>query len=80
MKIAPARTRATRCGVLTARQRFCADSMRPALNARARLLYRRTGFNEVGVRPGYYQPSGADAIVMCLRIPRPAELGKTGVP
>jgi ribosomal-protein-alanine N-acetyltransferase len=54
--------------------------MRPALNARARLLYRRTGFNEVGVRPGYYQPSGADAIVMCLRFPRPAELGKTGVP
>lgn len=39
-------------------------------NTRARLLYRRTGFTEVGVRPGYYQPSGADAIVM-RRSPRP---------
>ena len=47
-------------------------------NSRARLLYRRAGFTEVGVRPGYYQPSGADAIVMRLRMPRHAELGKAG--
>ena len=42
-------------------------------NDRARLLYRRTGFSEVGVRRGYYQPSGADAIVMRLRMPRRGE-------
>jgi ribosomal-protein-alanine N-acetyltransferase len=42
-------------------------------NARARLLYRRTGFTEAAVRPGYYQPSGADAVVMRLRIPRRTE-------
>jgi ribosomal-protein-alanine acetyltransferase len=68
--------------IATAAARECHDVFLDvrADNARARLLYRRTGFNEVGVRPGYYQPSGADAIVMCLRIPRPAELGKTGVP
>ena len=33
----------------------------PADNIRARLLYRRTGFIEVGVRPNYYQPSGTEA-------------------
>lgn len=33
-------------------------------NDRARGLYRRRGFTEIGVRRGYYQPSGADAIVM----------------
>jgi [ribosomal protein S18]-alanine N-acetyltransferase len=33
-------------------------------NPRARALYRRHGFAEVGVRRGYYQPSGTDAIVM----------------
>jgi [ribosomal protein S18]-alanine N-acetyltransferase len=33
-------------------------------NPGARRLYRRTGFTEVGVRPGFYQPSGTDAIVM----------------
>jgi [ribosomal protein S18]-alanine N-acetyltransferase len=38
-------------------------------NARAQRLYRRTGFTDIGVRRGYYQPSGADAIVMCLRLP-----------
>jgi [ribosomal protein S18]-alanine N-acetyltransferase len=41
-------------------------------NARAQRLYRRTGFTDIGVRRGYYQPSGADAIVMCLRLPRRA--------
>jgi [ribosomal protein S18]-alanine N-acetyltransferase len=38
-------------------------------NRRARLLYLRAGFTEVGVRRGYYQPSGTDAIVMRLRLP-----------
>jgi len=33
-------------------------------NDRAQRLYRRHGFTEVGVRRGYYQPSGADALVM----------------
>lgn len=34
-------------------------------NERAKKLYRRFGFEEVGVRKRYYQPSGVDAIVMC---------------
>ena len=33
-------------------------------NPRARRLYRRHGFNEIGIRRGYYQPSGVDAVVM----------------
>ncbi len=33
-------------------------------NARAQRLYSRYGFAEVGIRKGYYQPSGADALVM----------------
>ena len=33
-------------------------------NPRARRLYLREGFTEVGIRPGYYQPSGVDAVVM----------------
>jgi [ribosomal protein S18]-alanine N-acetyltransferase len=33
-------------------------------NSRAQRLYRRYGFAEVGIRRGYYQPSGADALVM----------------
>ncbi len=33
-------------------------------NARAQRLYRWWGFDDVGIRPGYYQPSGMDAIVM----------------
>ena len=37
-------------------------------NAVARRLYRRAGFTDVGVRRGYYQPSGADAIVMRLKL------------
>lgn len=39
-------------------------------NAVARRLYRRAGFTDVGVRRGYYQPSGADAIVMRLDLRR----------
>jgi ribosomal-protein-alanine N-acetyltransferase len=33
-------------------------------NPRAQDLYRRFGFEHIGVRRGYYQPSGMDAIVM----------------
>jgi ribosomal-protein-alanine N-acetyltransferase len=33
-------------------------------NPRARRLYQRNGFTEVGIRRGYYQPSGVDAVVM----------------
>jgi [ribosomal protein S18]-alanine N-acetyltransferase len=33
-------------------------------NARAQQLYRRHGFAEIGIRKDYYQPSGADALVM----------------
>jgi [ribosomal protein S18]-alanine N-acetyltransferase len=35
-------------------------------NLRAQQLYRSRGFVQVGVRRGYYQPSGTDALVMCL--------------
>jgi len=33
-------------------------------NPRAHGLYLRRGFEEIGIRRGYYQPSGVDAIVM----------------
>jgi ribosomal-protein-alanine N-acetyltransferase len=33
-------------------------------NPRARDLYQRHGFAEIGIRRGYYQPAGVDAIVM----------------
>jgi ribosomal-protein-alanine N-acetyltransferase len=33
-------------------------------NPRARNLYCRNDFTEVGIRRGYYQPSGVDAVVM----------------
>jgi ribosomal-protein-alanine N-acetyltransferase len=33
-------------------------------NPRARRLYLRESFTEVGIRRGYYQPSGVDAVVM----------------
>ena len=33
-------------------------------NARAQRLYSRYGFAEIGIRKSYYQPSGADALVM----------------
>jgi len=34
-------------------------------NEAARHLYERCGFREIDRRPGYYQPDGVDAIVMC---------------
>ena len=39
-------------------------------NTRAQQLYRRYGFTDVGIRRGYYQPSGADALVMRLALVR----------
>lgn len=41
-------------------------------NARAQALYRRYGFADVGIRRGYYQPSGTDAIVMRRTLARGA--------
>jgi len=38
-------------------------------NPRARQLYLRHGFTEVGIRRGYYQPSGVDAVVMRKVLP-----------
>lgn len=35
-------------------------------NVGAQQLYRSFGFTEQGLRRGYYQPSGADALVMAL--------------
>jgi ribosomal-protein-alanine N-acetyltransferase len=39
-------------------------------NHRAQLLYQRRGFVEIGIRRGYYQPSGTDALVMRLSLDR----------
>jgi [ribosomal protein S18]-alanine N-acetyltransferase len=49
-----------------ARERGCAEVFLEVRedNPRARGLYQRRGFEEIGVRRGYYQPSGVDAIVM----------------
>jgi ribosomal-protein-alanine N-acetyltransferase len=40
-------------------------------NPGAQTLYRTLGFEEIGVRPHYYQPDGVDAIVMRLTVPTP---------
>ena len=49
-----------------ARDRGCTEVFLEvrADNPRAHGLYQRRGFAELGVRRGYYQPSGVDAIVM----------------
>jgi [ribosomal protein S18]-alanine N-acetyltransferase len=50
-------------------------------NSRAQRLYHWWGFGEIGVRRGYYQPSGTDAIVMQRDLtsgPSPAELAGAG--
>ena len=51
-------------------------------NLRAQQLYRRRGFTEIGLRRGYYQPSGADALVMRLDLaqkrPAPARPAPAG--
>ena len=38
-------------------------------NPRARQLYLRHGFAEIGIRRGYYQPSGVNAVVMRKVLP-----------
>ena len=48
-------------------------------NERAQRLYRRHGFAGVGLRRGYYQPSGADALVMRRAVdPAPPPFGRGG--
>jgi [ribosomal protein S18]-alanine N-acetyltransferase len=60
-----------------AARRECAEVLLEvrADNPRAQDLYRRFGFSHVGIRRGYYQPSGTDAIVMRrgLGHPSPAD-------
>jgi [ribosomal protein S18]-alanine N-acetyltransferase len=79
-------------GLLTAllteaRRRGCTEAFLEvrADNTRAQQLYRWYGFAEIGIRRGYYQPSGMDAIVMRrdLRVPADAETtvpGPAGAP
>ena len=52
--------------VAEARQRGCTEMFLEvrADNMRAQRLYKWFGFAEIGIRRGYYQPSGTDAIVM----------------
>jgi [ribosomal protein S18]-alanine N-acetyltransferase len=47
-------------------------------NDRAQRLYRRRGFTDIGIRRGYYQPSGTDALVMRLVTAAPAKAGRSG--
>lgn len=51
-------------------------------NMRAQRLYKWWGFTEIGIRRGYYQPSGTDAIVMRrdLGVISDAELVSPGQP
>ena len=44
-------------------------------NARAQRLYHWWGFADIGIRRGYYQPSGTDAIVMRRPLTGPAPTG-----
>ena len=46
-------------------------------NSRAQELYRRHEFTEIGIRRGYYQPSGADALVMRRSLPGTATREQT---
>jgi [ribosomal protein S18]-alanine N-acetyltransferase len=45
-------------------------------NPDAQRLYRAIGFVQIGLRKGYYQPDGIDAIVMRLSL---AEVGETAL-
>jgi len=45
-------------------------------NSRAQRLYQRRGFTEIGIRRGYYQPSGTDALVMRLTLDQPGAPGR----
>jgi [ribosomal protein S18]-alanine N-acetyltransferase len=44
-------------------------------NARAQRLYHWWGFADIGIRRGYYQPSGTDAIVMRRPLTGPPPTG-----
>jgi ribosomal-protein-alanine N-acetyltransferase len=57
-----------------ARRRACTEVFLEVRvdNLRAQQLYRSRGFAEIGIRHGYYQPSGADALVMRLDLAAPA--------
>lgn len=44
-------------------------------NTAAQALYARHGFDAVGLRRGYYQPSGVDAVVMTRSEPGGAPVG-----
>jgi ribosomal-protein-alanine N-acetyltransferase len=37
-------------------------------NVGAQRMYQRFGFEHIGVRKGYYQPSGTDAVLMVLNL------------
>jgi [ribosomal protein S18]-alanine N-acetyltransferase len=52
--------------VTAARDRSCAEVFLEVRvdNPRAHGLYLRRGFEDLGIRRGYYQPSGVDAITM----------------
>lgn len=73
------------CTLLDTLERHGRDRRLPALwlevrasNARARHVYRRRGFVEVGLRRNYYPAGHAareDAIVMRLTVPLPAAAG-----
>lgn len=56
-----------------ARRRGCTEMFLEVRvdNPRAQRLYREFGFAEIGVRRGYYQPSGTDALVMRLDLTGP---------
>ena len=58
--------------VAEAARRGCTDVLLEVRedNPRARQLYLREGFAEIGIRRGYYQPSGVDAVVMRKVLPR----------
>jgi len=62
-----------------ARRRGCAEVYLEVRvdNGRAQRLYRQLGFAQVGLRRGYYQPSGADAVVM-RRETIPGDAGAAG--
>jgi len=47
-------------------------------NSRAQRLYRRYDFTEIGIRRGYYQPSGADALVMRRTLTPAGDTAGTG--
>jgi ribosomal-protein-alanine acetyltransferase len=47
-------------------------------NPGAQSLYRELGFEELGVRPRYYQPDDVDALVMRLTLPAPVTELATG--